>query len=137
MHIECVSSGECAAPFPLYRNLVDTLIAAHDRLTAGANATVAHVMATCAGYAYADAATMSTMMLRAGLESHRCVRISQVVDAMMIFATAYVVQSQCGRVVVVVFRGTEPANLGNWLADIDVGADSSSIRHDDVEGVLR
>ena len=77
------------------------------------------------------------MMLRAGLESNACVRISQTVDAMMIFSTAYVVQSRCGRVVVVCFRGTEPATLGNWLGDVDVGGESSAIMNDAAGGSLR
>jgi len=40
------------------------------------------------------------------------------------------VQSRCGRVVLLAYRGTEPANIGNWLADVDVG--SASIRCGDV-----
>ncbi|MGD0483288.1 MAG: lipase family protein, partial [Gemmatimonadales bacterium] len=34
------------------------------------------------------------------------------------------VQSRCGRVVILSYRGTEPATLGNWLADADVGSAS-------------
>ena len=137
MMIERVTSGECTAPFPLYRGLVDALLGAHDTPAADANHAIAHVLATCAGYAYADAATVSMMMLRAGLESNACVRISQTVDAMMIFSTAYVVQSQCGRVVVVCFRGTEPATLGNWLGDVDIGDQSSALMNEAAEGRLR
>ena len=136
MHIECVTSGECTSPFPLYRSLVETLLAAHDP-PADADPVVGHVLATCAGYAYADATTVSTMMQRVGLESNACVRISQTVDAMMIFSTAFVVQSRCGRVVVVAFRGTEPANLGNWLADADVGGESSALMNDAPNSGLR
>ena len=130
MQIESVTSGECRAPFPLYPGLVDTLQDAHELPGSDANPVVAHVLATCAGYAYADAVTVSTMMQRAGIESNACARISQTVDAMMIFSTAFVVQSRCGRVVIVAFRGTEPANLGNWLADADVGGESSVLTND-------
>lgn len=137
MIIERVTSSECTAPFPLYHGLVETLLAAHDAPAGDGNHTVAHVLATCAGYAYADAVTVSMMMLRAGLESNACVRVSQTVDAMMIFSTAYVVQSRCGRVVVVCFRGTEPATLGNWLGDADVGGESSAIMNDADGGSLR
>ncbi len=137
MHIECVTSGECTAPFPLYRALVETLLGAHDPPGADADPVVAHVLATCAGYAYADATTLSTMMQRVGVESNACVRISQTVDAMMIFSTAFVVQSRCGRVVIVAFRGTEPANLGNWLADADVGGESSALSNETADGALR
>jgi hypothetical protein len=136
MNIERVTSGECSAPFPLYPALVETLFGAHDP-PADADPVVAHVLATCAGYAYADATTLSTMTQRAGLESNACVRISQTVDAMMIFSTAFVVQSRCGRVVIVAFRGTEPANLGSWLGDADVGGESSALTNDSDGGGLR
>jgi len=46
------------------------------------------VLGTCAGYAYADAETVSTMMSRLGLSGHACVRITQVVDAMFVYSTA-------------------------------------------------
>jgi hypothetical protein len=46
---------------------------------------------------------------------------------MLIFSTVYLVQSECGRVVIVCFRGTEPARLGNWLGDADVGRDSTCL----------
>ena len=137
MDIECVTSGECAAPFPLYHALVETLLGAHDAPGADVDRVVAHALATCAGYAYADATTLSTMMQRVGVESNACVRISQTVDAMMIFATAFVVQSRCGRVVIVAFRGTEPANLGNWLGDADVGSESSVLTNDAASEGLR
>jgi len=85
------------------------------------------VLATCAGYAYADITTVAMMMARMGLEANACVEISQTVDAMMVFSTAYLVQSRCGRVVVLCYRGTEPGSLGNWLGDLDVGSESSAI----------
>jgi hypothetical protein len=46
---------------------------------------------------------------------------------MLIFSTVYLVQSECGRVVIVCFRGTEPGRLGNWLGDADVGRDSTCL----------
>jgi hypothetical protein len=137
MQIECVTSGECAAPFPLYRGLVDTLLDAHVAAVDDADPVAAHVLATCAGYAYADAPTVSMMMQSLGIESNACARVSQTVDAMMIFSTAFVVQSRCGRLVFVAFRGTEPANLGNWLADADVGGESSALTNERAAEGLR
>ncbi len=99
--------GTCDHPFPLYPELVETLAAAHLTVPAQRDATVAHVLGTYAGYAYADTNTISTMMVRVGFERHACVRISQTVDAMFIFSTAYLVQSRCGRVVILCYRGTE------------------------------
>jgi hypothetical protein len=102
---------------------VDRLAGAHRH----PDPVVAYVLATCAGYAYADAATVATMASRLGLGGSACLCISQAVDAMMIFSTAYVLQSRCGRVVVLCYRGTEPANLGNWLGDADVGCESMTV----------
>jgi hypothetical protein len=127
MNIERVSAGACATPFPVYEDLADALVRAHQREPGEGDAVLAHVLATCAGYAYADARTVAMMMARMGLEANACVQISQSVDAMMVFSTAYLVQSRCGRVVVLCYRGTEPGSAGNWLGDIDVGSESSTI----------
>jgi hypothetical protein len=117
----------CADPFPVYSQLADLLAASHVTNPGVRDAKVAHVLGTCAGYAYADSDTVSTMMTRLGLSRHACVRITQTVDAMLIFSTAYLLQSECGRVVIVCFRGTEPERLGNWLGDADVGRDSTCL----------
>jgi len=119
MIIERLSGSACAAPFPVYRGLIDEFLASDG---SARNASIAHVLAVCAGYSYADASTVAMMMGRAGFEANACVRISQTVDAMTIFSTAYLVQSRSGRVVILAYRGTEPANIGNWLADADVGS---------------
>jgi hypothetical protein len=127
MNVTRTAAGPCVSPFPLYSGLVDTLVNAHQGEGGGGDAAVAHVLATCAGYAYADVGTVAMMMARTGLEANACVGISQTVDAMMIFSTAYLVQSRCGRVVVLCYRGTEPGSVGNWLGDFDIGPRSSTI----------
>jgi len=125
MNVERIAGRTCGAPFPVYADLVDALARAHQGGAVDRDATVAHVLGTCAGYSYADLATVATMASRLGLDAHACVRISQTVDAMFVFSTAYLVQSSCGRVVVLSYRGTEPAELGNWLGNADVGSESS------------
>jgi len=128
MIAERTIGGICEHPFPLYPQIVETLIAAHlTNVRAERDGTVAHVLGTCAGYAYADTNTFATMMVRLGFERHACVRISQAVDAMYIFSTAYLVQSRCGRVVILCYRGTELANLANWLGNAEVGSESSTL----------
>jgi hypothetical protein len=127
MNIERVSAGTCTSPFPLHDGLADALVRAHQGDRGEGDTAVAHVLATCAGYAYADVGTVAMMMGRMGLEANACVGISQTVDAMMIFSTAYLVQSRCGRVVVLCYRGTEPSSLGNWLGNLDIGSESSAI----------
>jgi len=122
MIIERLSGSACAAPFPVYRGLVDEFRDAHAEGAGARNATIAHALAVCAGYSYSDTPTVAMMMSRLGFDLGACVRIAQTVDAMTIFSTAYVIQSRCGRVVILAYRGTEPANIGNWLADADVGS---------------
>ena len=127
MALERIAGGVCADPFPVYAELVASLAAAHVRAPLERDPLVAHVLGTCAGYAYGDTEMLSTVATRLGLPSHVCVRISQAVDAMLIYTTAYLLQSQCGRVVLLCYRGTETANLGNWLGDSDVGPDSTTL----------
>ena len=124
MKLERLRAEPSGRPFPIHEDLAERLVAAHAP-GSGTGArerdpTVAHALATCAGYAYADTATVATMMDRLGLQSNACVRVAQTVDAMFVFSTAFLVQSRCGRVVVLCYRGTEATNLGNWLGDVDV-----------------
>lgn len=114
--------------FPVYDDLAGMLASAHvPGVPAGADPAVAHVLGTGAGYAYADGATVAMMMARLGLEANCCVTVSELVDAMFICSTAHLVQSRCGRVVVVCFRGTEPMNLINWLTGADVHPEKISL----------
>ena len=107
------------AGFPVYDDLVDALVDPKQH----PDDTVAHVLGVAAGYAYSDAETVSMILARMGLEGNRCLKIAQTVDAMLIESTAYVVQSADGRVVVVAYRGTQPANVLNWLTDADLHPD--------------
>jgi hypothetical protein len=131
MTLERIVGGACDPPFPVYARLADDLVAAHHADHGERDATVAHVLATCAAYAYSDAGTVATMMTRLGLEANACVRVAQTVDAMLIFSTAYLVQSRCGRVVILCYRGTEPATLGNWLGDAEVDSESGMMSVED------
>src|ERR1700675_633860 len=131
MSPERIIGGGCDPPFPGFAHLADDLAAAHHAGNGERDATVAHVLATCAAYAYSDADTVATMMTRLGLEANACVRVAQTVDAMFIFSTAYLIQSRCGRVVILCYRGTEPATLGNWLGDAEVGSESSILSLND------
>jgi hypothetical protein len=127
MNPERLMGGRCGRPFPVYDNLSSDLLAAHERDHVDRDAIVAHVLATAAGYSYSDIETLAAIMSRLGLEDNSCVHVAQTVDAMFIFSTAYLVQSRCGRVVILGYRGTEPATIGNWLADADVGAASLAL----------
>jgi len=95
--------------------------------------TLAHVLATAAGYAYSDAETVSMMLARMGLESNHCLKVAMAVDAMFIESTAYLIQSQDGSVVILAYRGTQPANLINWLTDADVHPDQIAFPFPDTD----
>ena len=118
MNVDRIQGPQCSDPFPVYPDLVARLLAPHDG--ADGDPTIAHVMATLAGYAYSDSATVATIAGRLGLDRAACVRVEQFVDAMYICSTAYLLQSRCGRVAILVYRGTEPTNLTSWLGDADV-----------------
>lgn len=105
--------------FPVYSDLVNELVAAKGC----PDERVAHVLATCAAYAYSTADTVSMIMARMGLERNHCLLVGQYVDAMFINSTAFLVQSEDGRAVLLAYRGTEPTNFVTWLTDFDVYPD--------------
>ncbi|HET6503531.1 MAG TPA: hypothetical protein VFG87_22505 [Amycolatopsis sp.] len=108
--------------FPIHHELADRLVEfsgppGPDGLTQD-DFLVAHLLATCAGYAYSDAATLSMIMARMGLGGNRCLEISHDVDVMHICSTVFLVQSRDGRVVIVAYRGTPPEKLLAELAHL-------------------
>jgi len=109
--------------FPVYADLVERLVGAQRH----PDDTAAHVSAVCSGYAYAEEQTVAMMMARLGLEKNQCLEVSLSIDAMFISSTAYLVQSADGRLVVLAYRGTEPANFINWLLDLDVNPEKVAI----------
>jgi hypothetical protein len=127
MVCERVGGESCKDPFPIYQDLAETLARAHPPGTVDRDPSVAHVLGACAGYTSADTDTVVTMMARLGLPRHACVRINETVPSMLVFSTAYVVQSACGRIVIVSYRGTESDSIGNWLGDAEVGTDFSTL----------
>jgi hypothetical protein len=126
-----------AKGFPVFGQLETELLKPakpFDKKSAHPDWVVGQTLATCAGYAYSDAETVATMMARLGLEGNRCKLVGEYVDAMFIESTAFVVQSEDGRVVVLAFRGTQPANLINWLTNLDVHPDKVRITFNDQPG---
>ena len=127
MKLERTRGPARLAPFPVHEGLVERLLAAHASPDVPRDEVLAHALGCCAGYAYGDLDTVVTIASRVGLEECAGVRVTQVVDAMLVFSTAYLLQSRCGRVVILCYRGTEPANLGSWLGDADVGTASMAV----------
>jgi hypothetical protein len=89
---------------------------------------IAYALATCSGYAYSCAKAVAMMMARMGLEKNHCLEIKLTDDAMFINSTAYLVQSEDGRIVILCYRGTSPQNLIDWLLDADVDPEKISLR---------
>ncbi len=129
MNVDRTLASDCADPFPVYPDLVERLLGAP---TDGEpDPAIAHILATLAGYAYSDGATVATIAARLGLQRASCVRVEQFVDAMYICSTAHLIQSRCGRVAILAYRGTEPTNITSWLGDADVSPTGMALAGDD------
>jgi hypothetical protein len=101
---------------------------------------IRHVMAVCSGYAYetlgpaapdhASARPMSAadrdstnavseMLARLGMPNRARV-VAEYIDGMLVRSTAVIVQSADRRVVILVYRGTEPTSAITWLLNAEV-----------------
>jgi hypothetical protein len=79
---------------------------------------IAYMLSIVSAWAYADGQTLADKLVYYGFPEGTTVKqISIVNDALLVVATAYFVRSNDGRVGVLAFRGTEPANIINWLTD--------------------
>jgi hypothetical protein len=78
------------------------------------------VTTLASAWAYSDGQTVSNAMLRKGFGQNLVHQISVANDAMFVQAHAYFIRSQCGRLGILGFRGTEPRNIINWLTDASV-----------------
>lgn len=109
--------------FPVLPNLLDELLHAVTHPVGE----IAYALATCSGYAYSDADTVAMMMARMGLLDNHCIEVTLSDDAMFIDSTAFLVQSEDGRAVIVSYRGTSPLNFIDWLADADLDPEKISL----------
>lgn len=97
-------------------DLVHQLLAAGDEH----DPRLAYVLAVIAGWAYSDAETMANKLKYYGLPEVTVEAIAVTNPAMLIVASAFLIRSRCGRLGILAFRGTEPANAINWLTDTDL-----------------
>jgi len=102
--------------FPVYPNLVETLVATKEH----PDKTIRHAMAVCSTYAYGDVSTVATIMARMGLEQNHCLMIHEYVDAMFITSTSFLVQSSDGRAAILCYRGTPVTSLITWLTNLNI-----------------
>ena len=108
--------------FPVYRGLEELLLSAESH----PDPVLRHVMAVCSAYSYAGPETVAMIMARLGLEDNRCRIFRMSADGMLIRSTAFVVRSRSGRVAILCYRGTEPVNVVNWLANVDFEPERTS-----------
>jgi hypothetical protein len=102
---------------PLYPDLASHLASTTTRVP---DDDIAFVLAVCSSYAYGEADTVATIMDRLGLTRNRCRMISEYVDALFLTSTAYLIQSEDGRVAILCYRGTPPTSLMTWMTDFQV-----------------
>jgi Lipase (class 3) len=103
-------------PNPVYRDLSARL--ASTRIVPDAD--IAFVLAVCSSYAYGDANAVAAIMDRLGLTRNRCRMVSEYIDALFLTSTAYLIQSDDGRVAILCYRGTPPTSLITWVTDFQV-----------------
>lgn len=99
-----------------WRSLVDDLVEA----PVGYDPQATLLLSVASAWAYSDLDTFSAVMARHGLANNRvhCVCVSN--HALLVDLNAYFVQSPCGRLAILCFRGTEPTNIIDWLSGSSV-----------------
>ncbi len=132
--VQALAGSATSTTFPVYADLADRLLSPLvDPATGAPDPVTAHVMAVLSTYAYSDLATMTEMAARLGLARCHALRVQFANDPQFIASTAYLLQSEDGRVGVLVYRGTEPANILSWLTDVDATPDRVRIGGPDDE----
>jgi hypothetical protein len=81
---------------------------------------VAYLMSVVSAWAYSDEKAMAAKLPHYGIQGAHVRRISVQNDALLVVATAYLVQSRSGRVAILAFRGTDPASFVAMFGDGDV-----------------
>lgn len=109
--------------------LADALLATGPPPTAGP---IPYALATLSAYAYGDEDSIGSMATRLGLASSRCRLIEEEIDVMFIRSTAYLIQSEDGQSVILVYRGTSPTSAVSWLGDLDIDPEKVAIEFDGV-----
>src|SRR5258708_32599032 len=71
---------------------------------------VAYLMAVISAWSYSDEAVLGAKLRYCGMPGAHVRQISVVNNALLVVSTAYLILSRTGRVGVLAFRGTDPAN---------------------------
>jgi hypothetical protein len=104
------------APGPIPGNFVSAKL----ERRIGYDPELAYVLSVIAGWSYSDGPTLLNQLKYYGLPGATVDEIAVLNPAMYIVATGFFVRSECGKVGILAFRGTEPTNIISWLTDADV-----------------
>jgi hypothetical protein len=116
---EAVTVPATGHVFPIYPDLVERL--ADPPSTDGPDRVIARTMATAAAYCYADDIdVLITSLSRLGLSDNVTTAVTQTVDPMLIYTSAFLTRSNDGRVGILTYRGTMPTSLINIALDFDM-----------------
>lgn len=107
-------------PFSASRTISPDLVSTLLRRPVEYDPELAYVLSVAAGWSYADGKTLANQLKFYGFPGASVEEISVRNPAMYIIATGFLIRSECGRVGVLSFRGTEPTNIISWLTDADV-----------------
>lgn len=88
--------------------------------SAGYDPELAYVLSVISAWAYADEKALAAKLRYYGIAGARVRRVSIQNDALLVVATAYLVQSSDGSVGILAYRGTDPASFITLLADAGV-----------------
>jgi hypothetical protein len=83
------------------------------------DAQLAYLMSVISTWAYADEKALASKLMHYGVQGAHVRRVSVQNDALLVVATAYLIQSASGRVGVLAFRGTDPASVITILSDAE------------------
>ncbi|HEY6878421.1 MAG TPA: lipase family protein [Polyangiales bacterium] len=118
---EQVSDG-----LPVFRRLADILagIPVEDELSPGTlfdrEAVARYVCSVLSCWAYADLDDIAVIMARLGLEKCRCRSLEVANNGALIRSTVFLVQSDCGRIALLAYRGTDPFDFSTWAVSGDL-----------------
>jgi hypothetical protein len=81
---------------------------------------LAYLTSVVSAWAYSDEKALAAKLPHYGIQGAHVRRVSVQNDALLVVATAYLVQSRSGKVAILAFRGTDPASFVALFGDGDV-----------------
>lgn len=88
--------------------------------TEGYQAELAYLLAVISAWSYSDEQVLAAKLKYYGIPGAHIRRVTIQNNALLVATTAYLIQSQSGKVAVLAFRGTDPGNIITILTDTQV-----------------